>query len=352
MTKGNPLIEEKSWKEIVEHIVYKSKNWKPDFKKWLLSKEYLGGYFFNPLLYSRLYNIKKSINEDDMDHFIVVTGKEGTGKSTLAVQIASLVDPTFNLNRVCFKMADYLNQLRHSKPGQAFILDEGNMFLFSRESYSEDNRFMVKLFALMRQRNLLTIICVPNFFTLDSYVRDHRADTLIYSHKRGKFICYVKVAIKIISKLGSAYKRVGGHKIPSGTFFAGYWNKEFPSINNVNQNTYKEHKAQHFAKFLDEISKFSKMKEGNTKFIPMTKARKILPLSHNGMISAIESGEIKARKIVGKWFIDREHLEGLVNDKNVESINIDSKKEESEGGGKDREEPKKSILDIFNENNN
>ena len=79
-----------------------------------------------------------------------------------------------------------------------FVLDEGNLFLFSRESMSDSNRNMVKLFALMRQRNACIILNVPNFFTVDSYVRDHRVGTLNYLHARGKYQCFVRKAIKII----------------------------------------------------------------------------------------------------------------------------------------------------------
>jgi energy-coupling factor transporter ATP-binding protein EcfA2 len=213
-----------TWEENVDKILRDCRSSKSnDFRNWLTKKKGMGAPFFDSYFHKRLHNIHNAVNYHDSDHFIVLAGKEGCGKSTFAIQIASLLDPTFNINRVCFKMTDYIDRLRNSKPGQAFILDEGNMFLFNREAYSDDNRFMVKLFALMRQKNLITIICVPNFFTLDSYVRLHRVDTLIYISKRGKYIGYVKGAIKIVSKEGQRTNRMGGFKLRDGTYWPGYF---------------------------------------------------------------------------------------------------------------------------------
>src|SRR3989338_6722868 len=186
------MREEMTWNERVAHIILKSKNNKHGFKDWLLSKEYMKGQYFDYFMYSRLFNIYKSLTQEDRDHFIVVSGKEGSGKSTLALQIASVLDPKFNLNNVFFKINAFVAALRTAQIGDTFVLDEGNLFIFSRESMKDENKLMLKLFAIMRQKRLCIIINVPNFFTLDTYVRDHRADMLVYVHQRGKYVSFVK----------------------------------------------------------------------------------------------------------------------------------------------------------------
>lgn len=307
------LTDSMSWEEIVEKIMQESKSTNPSFKKWLLSKKNTGGFFFNSLLYSRLFNIQKAVTEKNADHFIVICGKEGTGKSTLAIQIAAMLDPDFKVGKICFKMSDYIQQLNYCKKGDAYILDEGNMFLFSRESYSDDNRFMIKLFSILRQKNLYTIICVPNLFTLDSYVRDHRVDTLIYVHSRSKYVCYVKKAIRVISKEGSRSKSVGGHKVPGGTFFPGYFNKFFPKINNITEETYQAYKGKHFDGFLQELSKIVKLRDSKSPFMSLKEAQKIIPLNRETFIKLIKAKKLRGKMIAGKYFVERGHLEAVDN---------------------------------------
>lgn len=308
---SNPkLTDTMTWPEIIEKIMLESNNGKDAFKKWLLSKEKDGGLFFNSNLYARAYNIQHSINTDDRDHFIVVCGKEGLGKSTLAIQLACMIDPTFNIKRICFKPIDFIQGIRQAKKGDCFILDEGNLFVFSRESLGADNVMIVKLFALMRQKNLCVIINVPNFFTLDSYVRDHRTDTLIYCRDKGKFTCYVKKAIQIISKEGHAYKQINGVIVPHGTFFPGYWNKFLPKINDISEESYKQHKGNQFAEFLDDLeSNVAQTNKGNGELITTTEALKIIPgktLHH--LIDLIKKGEVKGKRIGQRWYVYKSAL--------------------------------------------
>ena len=312
------LTELKSWDEIVEKIMHDCRKNKPQFKKWLKKKENLKGYFFDSYMHYKLFNVQKRINEEDYDHFIVVAGGEGSGKSTLAIQIACMVDPKFKLSNICFKMADFLKQIEESKPGQTFVLDEGNMFLLSREAFSQDNIFMVKLFAIMRQKNLCVIICVPNFFTLDSYVRDHRVDTLVYVHKRGKYVAFVKKAIRIISNKGSRFKQVGGHKTPEGTCWPGYFNKAIPAINDVNINTYLGLKKENFNFFLEEIQKAVRSRDEKSEFMPIALARKIIPLGNTKYTEMLTSGELRGTRFGGRWFVHRKSLEEMANSQKIE----------------------------------
>lgn len=320
------LTELFNWDEIVNKIYNDVKKNKPQFKAWLKTKENLGGYFFDSYMHYKLYNVQKVINQDDFDHFIVVCGKEGTGKSTLAIQMACMIDPNFKLTNICFKMYDFLEQLKEAKPGSTFILDEGNMFLLSREAFSSDNIFMVKLFAIMRQKNLCIIICVPNFFTLDSYVRDHRVDTLVYVHTRAKYVTFVKKAIRIISNLGSRFKQVGGHKIPEGNCWSGYFNKEIPKINDVNISTYLNLKGKHFDFFLEELQKAVRSRDEKSEFMPIPAARKMIPLGNTKYMEMLQSGELKGAKFGGRWFIHRKSLETMANDwKMQDYINVREK---------------------------
>jgi hypothetical protein len=297
-----------NWAEITEKIMVESECNTPAFKKWLLTKKNDGGVFFNPMIYRRAFYIQDDINNNDSDHFIVVSGKEGKGKTTIAICMACTIDPTFNISRICFKPIDFIKGIRNAPKGACFVLDEGNLFLFSRESLGADNIMMVKLFALMRQKNICVIICVPNFFTLDSYVRDHRVDTLINCTEKGQFQCYVKKAIKIISSEGYKYKNIEGIIVPAGTRFSGYFNKFFPKINDISIETYKQHKGNQFEIFLDELECMIGKQDGGSEYIAVSVAEKIVPLHRDTYVRYIKSGKFEGKKIAGRWFVHRKCL--------------------------------------------
>jgi hypothetical protein len=167
----------------------------------------------------------------------------------------------------------------------------------------------VKLFAVMRQRNVIVGICVPNFYTLDSYVRDHRVDTLIHIKSRGQYRCITGQGIKIVSKEGAKYKDINAAKIPYEYFFDGYFTKKFPEMNDITEESYKLGKGDHFNEFLEEMGGEVKTEE-KVKFITIKQAMKIAPLSYETYIRHIVSGKIKAKKMGSQWMIRREEITG------------------------------------------
>lgn len=155
-------------------------------------------------------------------------------------------------------MEQYIEAIKLGMPGQCIILDEGNLFLLSRDAMSSQNKDALRLFALMRQKRLITIICVPNFFTLDTYVREHRVDTLFHIFRQSKtmarYICVTRPdALRQISKDGRVNKQVMGHDLPDGSYFLGRAMPRFPKLNDIDETFYKVKKADHFNQFLDDL---------------------------------------------------------------------------------------------------
>ena len=309
------LIKQMSWTEIVQKIMNDTKSTNERFKKWLVSKEVLGNYFFSSYAWKRMYNINKELNEMDADHFIVVSGGEGTGKSTLSIQLASVIDPTFCVDRICFTMLDFIQGVRKAKKGQAFILDEGNLFLFSRDAQSLDNKMMVKLFALMRQRNLCVIINVPNFWTLETYVRDFRVNTLFYLPKdkksRGRFTMFKGTGIKIVSKEGSRQKSFAGIRVADKYKAFGSFNKSYPSI--VSRDDYLAHKGGTFDTFLEELEEAASEQGGKSKFVRVKDFAKVTGKSESAIRELLVAGELKGRKLGSNYLIPRSELEIYTN---------------------------------------
>lgn len=292
-----------TWPEIVD-IILRENEAEDDkkFKEWLMSKEGIG-YNFSFRMWRAAYNVYKKLN-DDYDHFTVIVGREGKGKSTLGLKFCAAVSPTFSLKHICFSMEDFIQGLREAKPGDSFLLDEGALFLFSREAMSDTNRIMLKIFSIMRAKNLHVCICIPNFFTIDSYVRDHRVNSLFFVNDRGKLTVYVDKAIRIISKEGSRFKQVLGIRVPHGTFFYADFNSRFPVINDITGESYRRFKAENIDRFLAEAEKEANDLVKTKSLITVAEYGKMISMERRTIIKNIEKGILKGRRIGKKWFVD------------------------------------------------
>ena len=71
------------------------------------------------------------------------------------LQIMAVIDPTFHSNRIMYEALNFIEYLKTCKAGQAVQLDEGNIFLFSRQAMSASNVNIVKLFTMVRQKRQL-----------------------------------------------------------------------------------------------------------------------------------------------------------------------------------------------------
>lgn len=140
----------------------------------------------------RLYNaiekkIKKRIQRKDQDLVWIIDGKERSGKSTFAMQLAKILDPDFNLNQVCMTPEEFTKAVTKAKKGDCIVYDEAFTGLSSRGSLTEINRMLVSLMMEMGQKNLYILIVMPTFFMLDKYVALFRAHGLFHIYeKNGK----------------------------------------------------------------------------------------------------------------------------------------------------------------------
>ncbi len=116
----------------------------------------------------------------DSDAVIIVVGREGKGKSTLAYRLGHAFDPdNFNSANMHFTGRDFAIAATKAAPGSVLVLDEAIDGGFSRDAMSRKNKDLVKFLIVCRQRNLIGVICFPNIKWLDSYIKDHRMDWLV-----------------------------------------------------------------------------------------------------------------------------------------------------------------------------
>lgn len=201
-------------------------------------KFHLDGY-----LKSNLDFVKKSVVEQNYDCFIVVTGREGFGKSTLAGQIAAYLDPSYNIDRCCFTADQFVEAAEKAKKYQAIVFDETMGYLSSRGAMSAFNRKLIKIFSEMRSKNLFILLCIPNFFELDRYPAMHRSTGMLYVYKRGVFGSYDYTTKKKLYIIG---KKHYTYSVPPN--FRGRFVKYFP----LNQEEYDKKKEMGIKSFKRE----------------------------------------------------------------------------------------------------
>lgn len=242
-----------TWEKLQQEGVRFNKN---EFIDWWMERKKLG-IVLDHRLVARAYLICKDINTE-LDHFTVIDGDEGSGKSTLAMQLASWVDPDFSLKDLIYDPNEYKNLIRMRintlifsggggfkynfnvlKP-KNIIIDEGVLLLYKRKAMTQENIKLNQLFAVQRACKLHIIFCIPRFWDLDQYVREHRVNTLIHVWTRGKATLFVKDGIRDLNK---QIKKLGYYKIKhiKGEYKYDFnFTGEFPYTIDYNKYLYRK----------------------------------------------------------------------------------------------------------------
>lgn len=157
-------------------------------------------------LKEKLKHIVHKVIALNYDYLVVITGDEGIGKTSLALQLCKIVDPNFTAKQAAYNVNQFEELVNSLKPGQALLIDEGIM-AFSREAMTKGVRFIIKTLTKCRKLRLFIVICIPQFSLLDKYIRKHRAKTVIRVVKRGRYFVYNKSKLrKMVKWIEKPYK--------------------------------------------------------------------------------------------------------------------------------------------------
>lgn len=250
-----------------------------------------------------LLKVKDRINNQDYDSFIVVVGKERRGKSTLAAQLGDfLCNDKLDVNKICMTADEFLDALKSSSKGDIIIFDEAGTNLYSREAMSTINRMLTKAFMISGLTNVCIILCIPNFFGLDSYIRQHRIDLLFYIPKRGKFKVYSTKRAKEISLKGAREKKI--EVVRCNT--KGWFLKQFPAYV---EKEYRKKERKYKLGYIKDVKKLASGSYSTTKFAEIT------GYSMREIYKWIRSHEVKSFQIGGRIRIPKDEAERIIEEK-------------------------------------
>jgi hypothetical protein len=139
------------------------------------------------------------ITRYDWDNVAVVTGDVGRGKSNLALW---MVDEWLTLQEkdlskvdvskyVGLTAQDFAENIAEVKQFDIIVHDEAGD-ISSRTAMNKVNVLFMKAYQVIRGANLMTILCIPSIWYLDSYFRGTRVKQMFYvdARYRDKFATY------------------------------------------------------------------------------------------------------------------------------------------------------------------
>lgn len=306
----NKLTQKFKWEEVVDMVANQIESRNPNFKRkefveWYKTKEYVGKPFDPTLIYMAWKSYKRLI--DDKDNVTVICGLEGDGKTTLGINLCSLISPNFNFNNTCFTNEELIRNMQSMGKTESILADEGGVMLFSREAMNTTNKMAIKLLMAVRNKNINFVICVPNFFNIDSYIREHRVNMLIQIRKRSHYRGFLREGVGIINRC-TKNKNVLATKIGYGKFWDGTFNKEISK--GYDYKMYLEKKDYYINRYLDSALKDSS--DSLEGLIPIFLVSKKLHVSKLTIKGMIKRKEIMAKKIGKYWYISVKDYNKLV----------------------------------------
>jgi hypothetical protein len=148
-------------------------------------------YGLQPELIEALRPVAYAVTHKDLDCVIAVVGRERLGKSMLATRIGSWFaaamaaykgeknpNKLYSEKNIAYTAAQYAKLVDELPEGGVAQYDEAARGWYARSSMSTENKELNTLLMTCGDRNLVHIVCLPNFFALDVDVRFRRTSAV------------------------------------------------------------------------------------------------------------------------------------------------------------------------------
>lgn len=165
------------------------------------------GFYLDETLKSNIDHFFIKAVEKKWDCVLLITGIEGSGKSTAAQAIAKYMDRTFPgklLNngtpqractRIVFTPKQFSDAIDAGQVGEAILFDEAVTAMMAQDSGAEIQKILIKKMTMIRKKRLYILILIPYIFMLRRYFAVVRTRALIHFYtpdgiERGYFKFY------------------------------------------------------------------------------------------------------------------------------------------------------------------
>lgn len=205
----------------------------------------LDGYF------KQVLDDQHTFRTKDFDVVALITGEEGSGKTTLAMQAALYMDKDFSNDHIVFNARQFEQALNDLPDGSCIVWDEADDV--GSNWASEMMVALKKTFKRIRKKNLVIFLVTPTYHDLNKYFAIHRTRFLINVYSdfvtRGFFKLYNRDAKRKLYIYG---KKEMNMKATKSTFFGRFTNypKGFP----VDMEAYEAAKDKATAETFEKVA--------------------------------------------------------------------------------------------------
>jgi len=140
----------------------------------------------------------KETTENNQDKVVIIYGKEGVGKSSLALILAEMImaeqGKEFNLKeQMHFSFKDWKKATVNAAPGTVQIIDEAGKFLLSRRAMDAETVNALEFVTECRKFNGIHLICIPSINYIDKYFREERVSAAFNVTSKGWVTIYPRI---------------------------------------------------------------------------------------------------------------------------------------------------------------
>ena len=171
--------------------------------------------------------------ENDFDVVFLIDGDEGCGKSTFSFSLAwYLTRGKLTMDNIAEGSQDAIKKLQSLPDYSLLIIDEGSLTFSSRDTMKKENKQLLKILNVIRQKKMILIIVCPTFFELEKYLSFRRSRFLLHVYvdkktgKRGKFIYFGSKKKKQLYIYGK--KNFGSYAYPKSQFTGSFVDFKLP----------------------------------------------------------------------------------------------------------------------------
>ncbi len=135
--------------------------------------------YFDGGLYRNLLQSREGVLKHDFDCLIYLCGRERNGKSTLAMQMACALDPSFNIDKVCWTPEQFEKLINEGKKGDCIVYDEAHLMFTSQSSIMKVQKKIISKITTIGSKNMFLIVVAPTIFDMSKYLIIHRARSVV-----------------------------------------------------------------------------------------------------------------------------------------------------------------------------
>jgi len=145
---------------------------------------------------SNIIEIFRQRHKNKLDNVVVVTGKEGSGKSSFAIGMchayAHLQGTTFSVDDITFSAQEFLNRATHRKNG-IILYDEAVQGLMGAQWQNKTQQLIIQALMMARKNGNLYVLCIPSFEYLAKYVASERTFVMFEAYMQKYQRGFVKI---------------------------------------------------------------------------------------------------------------------------------------------------------------